>query len=52
MGELEIARVDLPKESRVNVIGKIEEEYKKYLPYIRKGLGVKIFLLFSDYTKY
>jgi hypothetical protein len=26
-------------ESRINIIGKVDEEYGKYLPYIRDGLG-------------
>lgn len=42
MGEMEIARVDLPMEERVNVIGQVSEDYIKYLPYIQKGLGVKL----------
>ncbi len=42
MGELEIARIDLPKDNRVNVIGTIKKSHKKYLPYIQKGLGVKL----------
>lgn len=42
MGELEIARIDLPVDDRVNVIGTIKESYIKYLPYIQKGLGVKL----------
>lgn len=41
MGELEIARIDLPKEDRVTIIGQIHDTYVKYLPYIQKGLGVK-----------
>lgn len=39
MGELEIARTDLPPDPRVNVIGHVTEEDRKYLPYIRNGLG-------------
>jgi len=42
MGELEIARVDLPGEDRVNIIGQVDDSYMKYLPYIQKGLGVKL----------
>jgi len=38
-GELEIARKDLGVESRINIIGKVDEEYGKYLPYIKDGLG-------------
>lgn len=38
-GELEIARKDLGLEPRVNVIGRIDAEFIKYLPYIRDGLG-------------
>lgn len=42
MGELEIARVDLPGEDRVNIIGQVQDTHIKYLPYIQKGLGVKL----------
>lgn len=42
MGELEIARADLPGEERVNIIGQVRETHMKYLPYIQKGLGVKL----------
>ncbi|WP_024291921.1 MupG family TIM beta-alpha barrel fold protein [Lacrimispora indolis] len=42
MGELEIARIDLPGEDRVNIIGQVQETHMKYLPYIQKGLGVKL----------
>lgn len=42
MGELEIARIDLPWEDRVNIIGQVQETHMKYLPYIQKGLGVKL----------
>ncbi len=42
MGELEIARVDLPEEERVTIIGQIAESDLKYLPYIKNGLGVKL----------
>lgn len=41
-GELEIARINLPKEERVNIIGQVAECDKKYLPYIRNGFGVKL----------
>ncbi len=42
MGELEIARIDLPGEDRVNIIGQVHDAHMKYLPYIQKGLGVKL----------
>jgi len=42
MGELEIARMDLPEEERVNVIGQVTKTDEKYLPYIRNGLGFKL----------
>lgn len=42
MGELEIARVELPPEERVNRIGTIRQEDRKYLPYIKNGLGVRL----------
>lgn len=44
MGELEIARVDLPMDERLNVIGQIKEKDLKYLAYIQKGFGVKLIL--------
>ncbi|MFR0036030.1 MAG: hypothetical protein ACLRXA_22965 [Clostridium sp.] len=40
MGELEIARVDLPAEERVTVIGQWILHIK-YLPFIRQRLGNK-----------
>lgn len=40
-GELEIARVDLEADERVNVIGYVAEEDQKYLPYIKAGMGFK-----------
>jgi hypothetical protein len=42
MGELEIARKDLPLDPRLNVIGQIKEKDMKYLPYIQKGFGLKL----------
>lgn len=42
MGEMEIARIDLPKEERVNIIGQVRDSYMEYLPYIQEGLGVKL----------
>ena len=44
MGELEIARVDLPMDERLNVIGQIKEKDLKYLTYVQKGFGVKLML--------
>ena len=44
MGELEIARVDLPMDERLNVIGQIREKDMKYLTYVQKGFGVKLIL--------
>ncbi|MDW2796099.1 MupG family TIM beta-alpha barrel fold protein [Clostridium boliviensis] len=44
MGELEIARVDLPMDERLNVIGQIKEKDLKFLTYIQKGFGVKLIL--------
>lgn len=40
-GELEIARVDLQPESRVNIVGHVEESCLKYLPYIADGMGFR-----------
>lgn len=42
MGELEIARVDLPFEERLNLIGEICEEDRKYLAFIQKGFGLRL----------
>lgn len=42
MGELEIARKDLPTDPRLNVVGQIDETDIKYLPYIQKGFGLKL----------
>ena len=42
MGELEIARVDLPFEERLNLIGEICEEDRKYLAFIQNGFGLKL----------
>lgn len=42
MGEMEIARVDLPLDERENLIGQIHKKDIKYLPYIQKGFGVKL----------
>lgn len=41
-GEVEIARHDLPQDDRVNVIGHVDLEYLKYLPYIKNGMGIKL----------
>jgi len=40
-GEVEIARIYLPLETRVNIIGQIDEKYLCYLPYIRHGMGFR-----------
>ena len=40
-GELEIARCDLPGDSRVNVIGRVHERDVRFLPFIRQGFGVR-----------
>lgn len=36
-GEVEIARTVLPRDSKVNVIGKVEESSLPYLPYVKYG---------------
>ncbi len=43
-GELEIARVPLPPDPRVNVIGHLEKKALSYLPYLKNGLGVHFVL--------
>lgn len=40
-GELEIARIQLPVEEKVNMIGQIREDDIKYLKYITDGLGFR-----------
>lgn len=41
-GELEIARIDLEPESKVNIIGQIQPEFIPYLSYIRDGMGFQL----------
>ncbi|MBE6072212.1 MAG: DUF871 domain-containing protein [Clostridium butyricum] len=41
-GELEIARMDLPKEDKVNIIGYVMPSDIKYLDYITDGMGFKL----------
>lgn len=41
MGELEVARVDLPADERLNIIGQVSPEDTRYLAYIRQRLGIK-----------
>ncbi|MEG2800188.1 MAG: MupG family TIM beta-alpha barrel fold protein [Erysipelotrichaceae bacterium] len=40
-GELEVARINLPKEEKVNIIGQVNENEIKYLKYIINGMGIK-----------
>ena len=40
-GELEIARVDLPGDERMNVAGRITPETRELLPFIKRGFGVR-----------
>ena len=40
-GELEISRVDLPGDRRMNVAGTLDEEARKLLPYVRQGFGLR-----------
>ena len=40
-GELEIARVDLPGDKRMNVAGHITPEAMELLPFIKRGFGVR-----------
>ena len=42
MGELEIARLNLPGDDRLNIIGEIKEADRKYLPFIKYGMGIKL----------
>ncbi len=41
-GELEIARRNLQKEPKVNIIGQVGNDYLQYLPLINTGMGFKI----------
>ncbi len=41
-GELEIARMDLEEEPRVNIIGKVLDTDLVYLPYIVDGMGFRL----------
>lgn len=41
-GELEIARVDLPGDARMNVVGQVAEPDCRLLPFIRNGFGFKL----------
>lgn len=43
-GELEIARKDLPLESKVNIVGQVKPESLPYLDYITEGMGFKFIL--------
>lgn len=40
-GELEIARIDLPGDERMNVAGHIAPEAMELLPFIKRGFGVR-----------
>ena len=42
MGELEIARIDLAGDARMNVAGQVHAEDMRLLPYIRDGFGFKL----------
>lgn len=41
-GEMEIARVDLPPEEKVNIVGQVGEESLPYLAYITDGMGFRL----------
>lgn len=41
-GELEIARVDMPGDERMNVAGKVAAEDLRLLPYVRDGFGMRL----------
>ena len=40
-GELEIARADLPGDARMNVVGTLDEEGQRLLPFIKRGFGLR-----------
>lgn len=53
MGELEVARIDMPGERRINVIGQVVKEDLKYLPYInidKRQCGNRTIALFHVST--
>lgn len=41
-GEVEITRQDLPADGRVNVVGQVDQDDLKYLPYLKHGIGVQL----------
>lgn len=41
-GEVEIARVDLPGDERMNVVGMVDAEDIRLLPFVRDGFGLKL----------
>lgn len=41
-GELEVARINLNEEKRVNIIGSVDDDYIKYLKYIKDGMGFRL----------
>ncbi|HEX3039800.1 MAG TPA: MupG family TIM beta-alpha barrel fold protein [Caproiciproducens sp.] len=41
-GELEVARINLPPESKVNIVGRIKPESIPYLEYITDGMGFQL----------
>lgn len=40
-GELEIMKLDLPKDDGVRIVGRVIEEDRKYLSVIKNGIGIK-----------
>ena len=40
-GELEIARVDLPGDGRMNVVGEVDPRDLDYLAVVRSGFGLR-----------
>lgn len=40
-GEIEVSRVDLPGDARMNVAGRVADEALPLLPYVRNGFGLR-----------
>lgn len=41
-GEMEISRVDLPADARMNIAGAVIEADRAFLPYLVRGMGIKL----------
>ena len=41
-GEMEISRVDLPADPRMNIAGAVIDADRAFLPYLVRGMGIKL----------